>query len=192
MPPRIDELKLDGDPVLLGPLDKAGLEVLLGLDQIVEVEALFYQAVDDKSAAALVALIQVHGADECLQRIAADVAVVGRRVHHGPHVAVEVQRVADAVEALALDDLGARGGQEALVLGGVSLVEEIGDYGVEDGVAQVFQPLVIGPASVGHLHGLGTVYHGQLVELDVVRIVAGGSMNKNIKLLILDEKELYE
>jgi hypothetical protein len=42
------------------------------------------------------------------------------------------------------------------------------------------------------LDRLGAVHHGQLVILDVVRIVAGNAVNKNIKLLILNEKELYD
>ena len=32
----------------------------------------------------------------------------------------------------------------------------------------------------------------QLIELDVAGIIARDAVNKNIKLLILDEKELYE
>ena len=72
----VHKFKLDGYAVLLCPLDEARLEILFGLYQIVEVEVLFYQAVDDKLAAALVALVEIDRTHECLEGIAADVAVV--------------------------------------------------------------------------------------------------------------------
>ena len=70
-------------------------------------------------------------------------------------------------------------------------VEEIGDRVVEYRIAQEFKALVVDPSPVRGLYRLGTVYHRQFVELDVSWIVARDAMNKNIKLLILDEKELY-
>jgi len=109
-----------------------------------------------------------------------------------PHMAVEVQRVADAVEALALHDFGTCGGEEALVFAGIGAVEEIGDHVVDDGVAQELQPLVIGPTAVSKLDRPRAMDHRQLIELDVAGIVTRDAVNKNIKLLILDEKELYE
>ena len=108
------------------------------------------------------------------------------------HVAVKVQGVADAVQALALHDLGACRGEESLVLVGELAVQVVGHHRVEHGVAQEFQALVVGPAAVFGLDGLGTVHHGQLVEPDVAGVVASDAVYKNIKLLILDEKELYE
>ena len=78
------------------------------------------------------------------------------------------------------------------MLVGESGVEEVGHHIVEHGVPEEFQTLIVGPAAVTQLDGLGTVHHGQLVVLDAAGIVAGNAVNKNIKLLILDEKELYE
>ena len=109
-----------------------------------------------------------------------------------PYMAIEVQRVADAVKALALHNFGACRGQETLVLARIGAVEEIGDHIVDDGVAQEFQSLIVGPPPVLELDRPGTVNHRQLIELDVAGIVACDAVYKNIKLLILDEKELYE
>ena len=147
----VNELKLDGDSVLLCPLDEAGLEVLLGLDQVVQVKELLDQTVDDEFAAAFVSLVQIDGPDEGLKGIAADVAVVGGGVCHGAHMGVEMQAVADAVQALTLNNLGSRRGEETLMLARVGVVEEVGDDIAQHGIAQKFQPLVVAPAPVVEL-----------------------------------------
>ena len=74
----VNKFKLDGDTILLGPLDESRLEILLGLDEVVEVEMLFNEAVDNELAAAIIALVEIKGAHQGLKGIAADVAVVGR------------------------------------------------------------------------------------------------------------------
>ena len=58
----VNEFKLDGHPILLGPLDEARLEVLLGLDQVVEVKVALNQPLDDETAATAVALVEIDGA----------------------------------------------------------------------------------------------------------------------------------
>ena len=78
------------------------------------------------------------------------------------------------------------------MLFGVVGVEVFGYYAVEHGVAKKLQALVVGPASVGHAHGLAAVHQRELVDADVARVVAGNLVYKNIKLLILYEKEPYE
>ena len=78
------------------------------------------------------------------------------------------------------------------MLAGIGIIEEIGYHGIEDGVTQEFKTLVVGPCAVVKLYWLGTVYHGKFIELDVTGIVACDVVDENIKLLILDEKELYE
>ena len=75
---------------------------------------------------------------------------------------------------------------------GERAVQEVGNDGVKDSVAQVLEALVVGPAPVVEFHGLGAVDHRQLVQADVARVVSGDAVYKNIKLLILDEKEPYE
>ena len=72
----IDKFKLDGNMILLCPLDETRLEVLFGFDQIVEIEMLFNQAVNDEFATVPVALVQIDSAHKRFQSIAADVAVV--------------------------------------------------------------------------------------------------------------------
>ncbi len=107
-------------------------------------------------------------------------------------MAVEVQRVADSVQALALHNLGACRGQESLVVAWKRLVEKVGDNGVDHSVAEELQAFVVGPVAIFCLDGLGAVHHGEFVEVDILRVVASDAVNKNIKLLILDEKEPYE
>ena len=72
----VDEVILDRDVILLCPLYQAGLEVLFGLDQIVEIEVSFDEPLDDEVAASLVPLVKIDGTDERLEGVATDVTVV--------------------------------------------------------------------------------------------------------------------
>jgi hypothetical protein len=107
------------------------------------------------------------------------------------NVGVEVHHLAYAVQTLALHNLGAGRREEALVVGRILAIKIIGDNGVEYGIAQVFEPLVVLPTAVGHAHRFRTMHKSQLIQVDVVRVQAGNLVYVNIKLLILAEKELY-
>ena len=78
------------------------------------------------------------------------------------------------------------------MLAGIGVVQEIGYHSVKDSITQEFETLVVGPTAVFQFHGFGAMNHGQLIGSDVSGIIAGDAVNKNIKLLFLDEKELYK
>ena len=107
-------------------------------------------------------------------------------------VGIKVQAVANAVEALALHNFSAGGSEEPLVFSREGGVEEIGHHSIENSIAQKLETLIVGPSPVGEFHRFGAMHHRKLVEPDVSRVVTGDVVYKNIKLLILDEKELYE
>ena len=108
------------------------------------------------------------------------------------NVRVEVQDIPDAVQTLALHDFGTCGGEETLVFVGECDIQEMGNYVVKNGIAQEFKPLVVGPFAGFNLDWLGAVHNSQFVQVDIAGIVASDAMYKNIKLLLLDEKQLYE
>ena len=105
---------------------------------------------------------------------------------------LEVKNAPYAVQTLALHYLGPGRGEKSLVLLGILVVEVGCHHQVEHGVAQILEPLVVHPLAACRLHGHGAVHEGQLVECDVARVEACDAMYKNVKLLILGEKELYE
>ena len=76
----VHEFEVDAHVVFLGPLNETRLVVLLGLDEVFEVEVLLDDAVDDKRPAGAISLVDVDGSDECLEGIATDVTVVRRGV----------------------------------------------------------------------------------------------------------------
>ena len=114
----VNKFVLDVEVVLLGPLDETRLEVLVGFDQFGQVKVLADDALDDKLVAALIAVVEVEGSDECFKRIAVDVTVVRGGVCRRTDMRVEVESVSDAVQALALHNLGARRGEKSLVFAG--------------------------------------------------------------------------
>ena len=105
---------------------------------------------------------------------------------------VEMEELADAIEAFALHDFGASAGQESFVLVGVMVVEICRHHEVEHSVAEVFQSLIVHPVAVGVFHGHGAVHECQSVEFNVFRVESCKVMYKDIKPLILRGKELYE
>jgi hypothetical protein len=95
--------------------------------------------------ALVIAVVEVKRSHDSLNGIAADVGVVRRRVRRRVNVGVEVHHLAYAVQTLALHNLGAGRREEALVVGRILAIKIIGDNGVEYGIAQVFEPLVVLP-----------------------------------------------
>ena len=78
------------------------------------------------------------------------------------------------------------------MLGGILVIQIVGHHQVENSIAQILQALIVGPVTIGQLHRLAAVDKCQLVQVDAMGVKPSDAMNKNIKLLILDEKELYE
>ena len=105
---------------------------------------------------------------------------------------LQPEHLANAVKALALHNLGAGAGKKPLVLLGIAVIEVGSHHGIEDGVAQELQALVVSPPPVAGLHWHGSVHQSELVILDVKRIKPCYAMNKNVKSLFLSEKELYD
>ena len=107
-------------------------------------------------------------------------------------MSIYAQQRAYAIQTLALHNLGPSAGEKTFALIGENTVKVIGHNGVEHSVAQKFQAFIVGPAAIGQFHGATAMHHGQFVQFNVARIETSNAMNKNVKLLILYKKELYE
>ena len=70
-------------------------------------------------------------------------------------------------------------------------VDDVAHYGIEYGVAQKFQTLVVERFSLGVAPGYALVHQGQFVVLDVAGIEADDVVEGRKKLLLLAETELY-
>jgi len=60
-------------------------------------------------------------------------------------------------------DLGPHLGKESFIAGGEGLEKKVGSDGIQDGIAEKFQPLVIDFDPVGSLFADGLVQESQLV-----------------------------
>ena len=104
---------------------------------------------------------------------------------------VEMEGMSNAVQALALHNLGACRSKETLVFFGITVIKVGSHHAIEHGVAQILKALVVHPVPDIVFHRHGAVHQGQLVIVDVAWQEASDAVYKNIKLLILGEKELY-
>ena len=78
------------------------------------------------------------------------------------------------------------------MLVGIVAIKIVGDHSIENSVAQVFEPLVVGPVlPVKCLDRHRAVHKSEFIQKNVMRQNAGCGANKSIKLPILREKELY-
>ena len=86
------------------------LEIDFGFCHVAQVEVGVEYAFFHKAEAALVAFVEVNGANKRLHGIAKDVAVVALRLLRPLHHLRQPEAFAHAVEALALHNLRAGGG----------------------------------------------------------------------------------
>ena len=70
-------------------------------------------------------------------------------------------------------------------------VDNISYNGVEDSIAQEFQPFVVDGTSFFGAHGDGFMQQSLLIDLDVAREEAENSVKTKIRLSILAEQEPY-
>ena len=150
--------------VLLTPVDELALEVPFSLSHLVDIDICAQQFVDDNLAGKTVATLQIYGAYQGLEGIAANrlegplgTALVLYELNHA-YLARQLP------EALAAHYLGPHLGEETLPLEGVFLVQVLRHNRAQYGVAEVFQALVVGAVAFGHSRHR-TVYERRMVQL---------------------------
>ena len=181
------------DAVLLRPLQEFALEVDFLARHGVHIEQRTDDAVADEPLAVAVAAVQIDGADEGLEGVAADVDIVGAGHERLVDEFIQSHLVGKAVEHGALHEFGAGAGQEALALTGVFVVEDVAGDGFEDGIAEILQPLVVeralealsaAGAKLGRLMG-----QGDAIDVQVAGIKAQDIAQGRGKGLVLAEHE---
>lgn len=139
----VHKLEHDGKLCLLAPLDKLALEVVVLLGYLLEVDVFAYEAMFEETVAPGIATVEVDGAHQSLEGVAGDKAVVGA-VDMGRLYEVDQPRLlGNAVEAAALHYLAAHRSEETLLLTGKLVVENVAHHGLDDGIAQIFESLIV-------------------------------------------------
>ena len=186
-----DEFKGHFHPALLAPFDESRLEVHFFARHLVEVDVVLENLLLYEELAAVVALIQIDGADEGFESIAIHVAVVRGGAGGVLHQLVQSDFHGEFVQCFALHDFGAGVGEESFATAFEMLVDDVAHDGVEDGVAQKFQTFVVDEAPFLRAHGDGFVQQGLLIDFDVTREESEDSVKTKIRLSVLVEQEPY-
>lgn len=144
------DLETDFAVIFLSPVDEFALEIPVGMGHSVNIDVEVDDFVDDYVACEFIAFFEIDGSDECFEGIAVDGLEDALRHAVVLHQLGESDFLRQFVKVCAADDFGAHFGEETFALAGVFFVEEFGHYGAEDGIAEVFEPLVVHPVSFPH------------------------------------------
>ena len=173
---------------LLAPLDESALEVVILLGHLVNVDMLAYDATVEETIAIAVAAVKVDGTNKSFEGIARNEAVVG---------AVDVGRLYEfdqscllgkAVETAALHNLTSHRGEEALLLAGEVMVEDIAHHSFNDGIAQVFEALIVLLLVVGTVVVDRAMHQRFAINGHLAGIEAQDAMQLAAEFLIATEK----
>ena len=135
--------EFDGVAVLLAPLDQPALEVGLRFGQLFEVLVVVEDVVDQQPVDEFVSAVEIDRPHHRLERIAEDVLLSGISRSRADDVPVEADLYGQCVERLARHHLRPQLRHEAFVAVGEFDEQVVRSDGLDDGVAQKFQALVV-------------------------------------------------
>ena len=133
------EFVFSQDAVFLRPFKEFALEVHFLVGHAVDVEQAADDAFLDKPLAVVVATVEVNSAHKRFKGVSADVVAARSRLSRRLDEAVG----REFVERRALHDFAARAGEETLTFARVAVVDDVAHNGFEDGIAKIFQTLVV-------------------------------------------------
>ena len=138
-----DVLKAEVDAVFLAPFDEFALEIHLLIGHLIDVYQLSEDAFLHEAHAGFIAFVEVDGAHQRLESVASHVAVVRRAAPIAKHQAGDAHLFGQAVERFALHKFRACVGQEAFTLARKVPIDDVTHDGIEDSIAEKFQPFVV-------------------------------------------------
>ncbi len=185
------KFKHDGKLCLLAPLDKLALEVVVLLGHLLEVDVLAYQSMPEEAVAPGIATVEVDGAHQSLEGVAGDEAVVGAVDMGRLYQVYQPRLLGNAVEAAALHYLAAHRGEESLFLTGKLVVEDVAHHGLDDGIAQIFESLIVFLLLALAVVVERTVHERLAVDGDLARIESQDTAQLATKLLVAAEEVVY-
>ena len=173
---------------LLAPLDELALEVVVLLGHLVDVDMPAHNATVEETIAIAVAAVEVDGTYKSLEGVAGDEAVVGTVDVGRLYELYQTCLLGEAVETAALHYLAAHRGEEALLLAREVMVEDVAHHGFDDGIAQVFEALVVLLLVVGAVMVDRAMHQRLAIDRHLAGVEAQDAMQLVAKLLVATEK----
>ena len=124
----------------------------------------------DKPRSGIETLVGVYGYERGLGGVCVYVVVVRGKLYVGLRQCVEACLLGDAVEIFATDNLGTRVGEKTFVFVGEGVVQNVGRYEGEYGVAQKFKSFVVDFTAILVGECCRAMGEGQLVKFDAAGI----------------------
>ena len=177
--------------ILLTPLQQAAFEIGFLVGYPVEVDILAQDAVPDKPLAVFVASVEIHRTDKRLKGIARHIAVVRASHKVAAYQVSQAHLVGQMTECLALDNLAPHTGKKTFSFALEVVIKDIAHHGIQYGVAQILQTLVVGKPAFSLLHRHALVCQGLAVEVYLPRIETQDTVKRTIKLPVTSERQPY-
>ena len=167
-----EQFKTHVDPVLLTPFEEFALEVHLFISQLVDVDHLAKDTLLHEVHTSLVSLVEIDGTDECFKSVAAQIAVVRGTMTVGEDELVDAHLLRQLVEGVTLNEFGTGIGKKSLALAGEMMVHDVAHNGIENGIAEKLEPLVVDGLALAVAVHDALVHERHLVVVDVAGIKA--------------------
>lgn len=187
----VHKLEHDGKLCLLAPLDELALEVVVLLGHLLEVDMLSYQAMLEEAVAPGIATVEVDGSHQRLKGVAGDEAVVCVVDVSRLYEVDQPRLLGQAVETAALYNLASHRGEEALLLAGKLVVEDVAHYSLYDGIAQILEPLIVFLLITLAVIVERAVHERLTIDRDLARIKSQDTVQLATKLLVAAEEVVY-
>ena len=167
-----EQFKTYVDPVLLTPFEELALEVHLFISQLVDVNHLAKDTLLHEVHTSLVTLVEIDGTDECFKSVAAQIAVVRGTMTVGENELIDAHLLRQLVEGVTLNEFGTGIGKKSLALAGEMMVHDVAHNGIENGIAEKLEPLVVDGLALAVAVHDALVHERHLVVVDMAGIKA--------------------
>ena len=128
---------------------------------------------------------------QCLKGVAGDEAVVCVVDVSRLYEVDQPRLLGQAVETAALYYLASHRGEEALLLAGKLVVEDVAHYGLYDGIAQILEPLIVFLLITLTVIVERAVHERLTIDRDLARIESQDTAQLATKLLVAAEEVVY-
>lgn len=182
---------LQGDFVFLTPFQQFAFEVHLLIGHLVQINEAMQDFFCEEILAVGISPVQIDGANECLERISGQIAVVHLVVLVAPDEFVEAYLSCQFAQRFALHNFAAGIRQKTFALAGEMVIYNLSHNSTQDSIAQELQPFVVEWCAALGVCQHRLMHQCFLIEADIVRVEPHHLTKSAIKLLFLAEGKLY-
>ena len=184
-------LEIESHLVFLAPFDEFAFEIHLFISHLVYIDEFFQYLLLHKPHTGVVSSVKIDGSDESFKCVSSHIAVMAIVVSRRKDELVDAHFLCKTVECVSLYEFASCIGEESLSFSIKVPIDNIAYHGVEDGITQKFQSLVVYrfSFSVSPCHTL--VHESHFVIFYLSWIESQYLVKRRKKLLLLSERELY-